>query len=61
MDGVPRKYKTSCSSRIDESVIYERVFEAININEAEARAMLNCVNAGNKREDISIKAEKIFR
>ena len=59
MDTVPRKYKTSCLHSNDDSLISERVLEAININEAVARAMLNCIIAGNKRKDISVKAERM--
>jgi hypothetical protein len=58
MDKVPYKYKTICSDSKNGSVLFNRVFEAINANEAEARAFLNCVKAGNKPDSIIVTAKK---
>jgi hypothetical protein len=38
-------------------VLFNRDFEAINIDEAKARAFLNCVKAGNKPDHVIVSAE----
>ena len=55
---VPSRYNTMCTNRNDGSIIFERAYEAININEASARAYLNCVKEGNKPDDIQVNAVK---
>jgi hypothetical protein len=60
MDKVPRKYKTVCSDIGNGSVLFNQIFEAININEAKARAFLNCVKAGNKPDNVTVSAEKLL-
>jgi hypothetical protein len=59
MDKVPSVYRTSCIRNSDKSLVWERNYEAISNDEAEARAMLNCIKSGNKREDVSVKAERL--
>jgi len=56
---VPVKYNTKCFSNDSDSIISEHVFEAINKNEAEARAYLNCVieNHNNRNVRVSVKKE----
>jgi hypothetical protein len=57
MDKVPRKFRTICSDITNGSVLFNRIFEAININEAKSRAFLNCVKAGNKPDNVTVSAE----
>ncbi len=57
---VPVKYKTACYLNDSDKLISEHVFEAINRDEAEARAYLNCINENNKKKNIRVRAEKIF-
>jgi hypothetical protein len=60
MDKVPRKYKTICSDITNGSVLFNQVFEALNINEAKTRAFLNCVKAGNKPDNVIVTAKKML-
>lgn len=50
-----KKYQTRCLVNETNSVISEHEFEAINRNEAEARAYLNCVKENNNRRDIHVE------
>jgi len=59
MDKVPRKYRTVCSDIRNGSVLFNQVFEAININEAKTRAFLNCIKAGNKPDDVTVSAKRL--
>lgn len=59
MWAIPKKYKTQCILNSNGSVISEHVFEAINKNEAEARAYLNCVNENKKNRDVRVSAIKV--
>jgi len=56
---VPDKYNTKCFSNETNSVISEHVFEAINKNEAEARAFLNCVIENKKNRNVRVSVKKI--
>ncbi len=55
----PDKYKTTCSSKSTGSVIFDRVYEAIDRNEAEARAYLNCVKENKNAGDITISVKRV--
>ncbi len=57
----PKIYETSCSSKSSGAVIFDRVYEAINKDEAEARAWLNCVKEHNNAGDISISVNRVVR
>jgi hypothetical protein len=59
MDKVPHKYRTICSDMRIGSVLFNRVFEAININEAKTRAFLNCVKAGNKPDNVAVSVKRL--
>jgi hypothetical protein len=59
MDKKPVSYSTTCSDKTSGSILIERVFEAITRDEAETRAFLNCVKAGNGLNDVVIDAKKI--
>lgn len=56
----PKKYKTTCSSKSTGSVIFDRNYEAINRDEAEARAYLNCVKEYNNAADIRVSVNRIL-
>ena len=51
---VPGKYKTICSLNDSDKVISEHVFEAINKDEAETRAYLNCIIENNMNRNVNI-------
>ncbi len=57
---VPKKYKTQCMLNGSDSIISQHVFEAINKDEAETRAYLNCVNENNKKRNVRVKVERII-
>ncbi len=57
MKGKPGKYNTTCSNRNSGSVLIKRVFEAASKDEAETRAFLHCVKAGNDLDEVTIEAE----
>ncbi len=59
MDRIPAKYNTTCSNRISGSILIERVYEAVSKDEAETRALLNCVKAGNRLGEVDIDAKRI--
>lgn len=59
MDTIPVKYNTTCSDKENGSVLIEKVFEAASRDEAETRAFLYCVKAGNGLDNVVINAEKI--
>lgn len=57
---VPDKYETKCFSNDTDSIISEHVFEAINKDEAEARAFLNCVIENQKNPNVHVFVKKII-
>ncbi|MBP7737808.1 MAG: hypothetical protein KA369_17635 [Spirochaetes bacterium] len=59
MKGKPGKYNTTCSNRFSGSVLINRVYEAGSKEEAETRAFLHCLKAGNDLDDVEIEAEPI--
>ena len=59
MDKIPITYSTTCTDKKSGTVLIEREFEAITKDEAETRAFLNCVRAGNKLDDVVIDAKRI--
>jgi hypothetical protein len=56
----PKKYSTSCTAKSTGTQIFDRVYEGINRDEAEARAFLNCVREYNNPSDISISVKKVW-
>lgn len=61
MWAIPKKYNTQCFLNDNGSLISEHVFEAINKDEAETRAFLNCVIENNKKRNIRVNVERRFR
>jgi hypothetical protein len=59
MDKIAVSYSTTCSDKSSGSILIQKVFEAINRDEAETRAFLNCVKAGNHLDDVVINAKKL--
>jgi hypothetical protein len=59
MDKIPITFSTTCSDKKSGTIFIEREFEAITKDEAETRAFLNCVKAGNKLDDVVINAKRI--
>jgi hypothetical protein len=55
----PKKYRTICSQISSTSIIFDRVYEAINESEATGRAFLNCMKEYNNKKDISVSVEKL--
>jgi hypothetical protein len=55
-----KKYNTKCMIKETGSVISEHVFEAINSDEAEARAYLNCVKENKNRRNVYVKVKRIL-
>jgi len=55
-----KKYKTQCFSKSTDSVISEHVFEAINKDEAETRAFLNCVIENNKNMNVRVNVKRVI-
>jgi len=55
---VPRKYKTTCYNIKTDAPMYSRTIEAINPDEAEARAYLNCVLANHHRTDVRVTVNR---
>ncbi len=55
---IPKKYKTQCI--MNDSIVSEHVFEAINKDEAETRAYLNCVNENNKNRNVRVNVERMI-
>jgi len=56
---VPDKYKTTCIDNTSGEHIEHMNLEAINDNEAEARAFLNCVNHHNRNSDVRIEVQRL--
>lgn len=57
---IAKKYETQCILNDTGSIISQRVFEAINKDEAEARAYLNCVKANNNKRNVFVKVKKVI-
>jgi hypothetical protein len=55
----PKKYITACTVKSTDRLVFDRIYEAIDRNEAEARAWLNCLKEYNNPADISISVDKI--
>lgn len=55
----PKKYSTSCTAKSTGALIFDRMYEGIDRDEAEARAFLNCAREYNNPSDISISVERI--
>lgn len=58
-DPVPDKYNTVCSLEGTGEMIFDRVYEAISKNEAEARAYLNCVKENNHKTNIKVDVRRL--
>ena len=58
MDKIAVAYSTTCTDKKSGAVLMARDFEAISKNEAESRALLNCVKAGNKLDDVVIEVKR---
>lgn len=58
-DPVAEKYQTKCTIKGRDKVVFDRVYEAINANEAETRAFLNCVHENNRQSNVYINVKKI--
>ncbi|PKL38469.1 MAG: hypothetical protein CVV44_11325 [Spirochaetae bacterium HGW-Spirochaetae-1] len=56
---VPDKYTTICIDNASGEHIEHLTLEAINDNEAEARAFLNCVNHNNKNGNVRIEVQRL--
>ena len=54
-----KKFVTTCSDRTDKSIIFRREYEAIDKEEAVARAYLNCVRE-HKGSAVDISAHRVF-
>jgi hypothetical protein len=57
---VPDKYSTKCFLDDTDAVISEHIFEAINKDEAEARAYLNCVIENNQDRNVRVSVKKLL-
>jgi len=55
---VPIKYKTTCFSNDNGREIEYRELEAINEQEAEARAYLNCVISNNQNRNVRVEVKR---
>ena len=58
-DPIPDKYSTKCTIKGSNEVVFDRVYEAINADEAEARSYLNCVKENNKKTNVNIEVKRI--
>jgi len=54
-----KKYQTVCTNINNNKVVFEREYEAINKNEAKARAYLNCVKENNNKTDVSVRLDNM--
>ena len=55
-----KKYKTVCTNIKDNTVIFERIYEAINDDEAVARAHLNCVKENHNGTDVAVTVKRVL-
>ncbi len=58
MDKISVAYNTTCLDKSSGTILMEREVEAINKDEAETRALLNCIRAGNKLDDVMVDAKR---
>ncbi len=58
-DPIPDKYNTKCTIKGSGDIVFDRVYEAINANEAESRAFLNCVKENNRKTNVEVKVKKL--
>jgi hypothetical protein len=58
-DPAPDKYNTKCTIKDSNEVVFERVYEAISDDEAEARAFLNCVKENNNKTNINVEVKRL--
>jgi len=56
---VPDKYNTKCTIQGSSEIVFDRMYEAINEKEAEARAYLNCVIENNKKTNIKVEVKRL--
>lgn len=54
---MPKKFHTVCTVKGTDTVVFDRLYEAINRDEAEARAYLNCVKE-HKGADVLVRVER---
>ncbi len=59
MNKVPVKYKTICTSRESDRIVEETIYEAINEEEAAARAYLNCVIHNGNDRNVTVEVKRI--
>ena len=57
---IAKKYETQCIMKETGSVISQKIFEAINSDEAEARAYLNCVKENKNKRNVFVKVKKVL-
>ena len=56
---VPRKYSTACVEKESGSLIFERIYEAINRDEAATRALLSCMGEAYRPGDLAVTAQRV--
>jgi hypothetical protein len=52
-------YSTICSSKKSGDILFEADLKASSMEEAESRAYVTCVRAGNNYDEVRILAKKI--
>ncbi|HNX25293.1 MAG TPA: hypothetical protein PKG60_14700 [Spirochaetota bacterium] len=57
---IAKKYETKCFIKDTDSMISEHMFEAINKDEAEARAYLNCVKENKNKRNVYVRVKKVL-
>lgn len=59
MNTATSRYNTICSSKKSGDVLFEADLRASSMEEAEARAYVTCVRAGNNYDEVRIITKKI--
>ncbi len=59
MWAIPDKYITKCYLKDTGELVTEHVYEAINKDEAETRAFLNCIIANNRKTNVRVDVKKL--
>lgn len=59
-DPIPDKYNAKCMLNDSNTVKFERMYEAISKEEAESRALLNCIRENNKKTNVHVEVRKVF-
>lgn len=59
-DPIPVKYNVKCMINDSNTVKFERVYEALNKEEAESRGLLNCIRENNKKTNVHVEVKKLF-